>query len=71
MGLIKNKGREDYFIFHEKRDFFISYNNQALGGNLIMGMPFFDSPKRSSLLQFGKKGIYLCTQLKGELSDLF
>ena len=49
----KNKGRLDYFKFHKRRDFFISYDKSTLGGNLVMLSPFLDRSKKAFL--FGQE----------------
>ena len=59
-------------IFTKKETFSSLITTKLLGVISQWGCPSLTPQKRpSSPLQVGKKRIYLCTQLKGELTDLF
>ena len=49
----KTKEGQDYFKFHKRRDFFISYINQVI--NLQCGPLFYTLPKKVFPLQFGQE----------------
>ena len=58
----------DYFKFHKRADYFIFYDNQLLLEVISQSSPLSCTIQKSSL---AKKRIYLDTELKGELTDLF
>ena len=75
-GLISKKEGYDYFKFHKRIDFFISYDNEVLLGIISQYArpPLLLAPSKKDipiLFSLAKKKIYLDTHLKGELTDLF
>ena len=72
-GSNKKKGGVGLFRISQKERLFISYDNQVFLGVISLSIrPSCTPNKRLPLLfSLGKKRIYLDTQLKGELTDLF
>ena len=62
------------FKFHKRTDFFVFYDNQVLLGVISRCAPLPSPPYKKDLpllFSLATKRIYLDTQLKGELTDLF
>ena len=70
---MKNKGTVRFFKFHKRRDFFICYDNQVLLGVISQCGPLLGPSREGFRLPFSlvNESVYLGTQLKAELTDLF